>query len=168
MNFTPSSKLGFLSSEEGNDVTTDCTHLIVFYGQLRSLCSQEEGLCLLELSLLKGKLCLSDKHISHAVWVMSLSHTLRSIPVLVMHKPGGTRCNRDMRRNRDDKEQPSAGEATGLALHGESRRRMPGCGGHLHQHGFLGLPSFNEFSFSLFKFALEERKCTPSCSGIIT
>lgn len=38
--------------------------------------------------------------------------------------------------------------------------------GYPHQHCLLGFPSFNEFCFSLFKFALGERKefaCMPSC-----
>lgn len=88
--FHSSIQIGFSSSEEGNNVATDCAHLVVLHSQLRSLCSQEEGLCFLELSLLKSKTCLSYKHISHTVWVISLSHTLCSIPVLVMHKPRET------------------------------------------------------------------------------
>lgn len=101
---------------------TDFTHLVVLDGQLRSLCSQEESLCLLEFSLLKGKLCLSHEHISHAVWVVSLGHTLCSVPVLVVHKPGRRRRSRDSRcNNKDDKEQPSVLERPPgwLELHGE-------------------------------------------------
>lgn len=40
---------------------------------------------------------------------------------------------------------------------GMDRAHTAGWGGHIHQHSFLGLPSFNELSFSLFKFALEEK-----------
>lgn len=41
---------------------------------------------------------------------------------------------------------------------------------YIHQHCLLGFTSFNKFCFSLFKFALGEKKefiCIPSCPDTI-
>lgn len=64
------------------------TDLVIFNGEFGSLGSEQEGFSLLEFSLFKAELGLVDQNLKHALWIMALSHTLRTGPVLVVDVPG--------------------------------------------------------------------------------